>query len=61
MTPVVATIIIGVATLLSAAEQKILQEAAIEARDYQRQVSREQAQKAVASYQLTPTRGWFGA
>jgi TRAP-type transport system periplasmic protein len=33
---------------LSAAEQKILQEAAIEARDYQRQVSREQAQKAVA-------------
>src|ERR671912_1916068 len=33
---------------LSPAEQKILQEAAIEARDYQRKVSREQAQQAVA-------------
>jgi TRAP-type C4-dicarboxylate transport system substrate-binding protein len=33
---------------LSPAEQKILHEAAIEARDYQRQVSREQAVKAVA-------------
>ena len=33
---------------LSPAEQTILREAAIEARDYQRQVSREQAQKAVA-------------
>src|SRR5918993_2148738 len=32
---------------LSAAEQKILQEAAIEARDYQRQISREEASKAV--------------
>ena len=33
---------------LSPAEQKILQEAAIESRDYQRAVSREQAAKAVA-------------
>jgi TRAP-type C4-dicarboxylate transport system substrate-binding protein len=33
---------------LSSAEQKILQEAAIESRDYQRKVSREQASKAVA-------------
>src|SRR5918994_1060160 len=33
---------------LSPAEQKILQEAAIEARDYQRKVSREQAQQAIA-------------
>ena len=33
---------------LSPAEQKILQDAAIEARDYQRKVSREQAQQAVA-------------
>jgi tripartite ATP-independent transporter DctP family solute receptor len=33
---------------LSPTEQKILQEAAIEARDYQRKVSREQADKAVA-------------
>ena len=32
---------------LSPAEQKILQEAAIEARDYQRRVSREEASKAV--------------
>jgi tripartite ATP-independent transporter DctP family solute receptor len=36
---------------LSPAEQQILQEAAIEARDYQRKVSREQAQKAVAGLQ----------
>jgi tripartite ATP-independent transporter DctP family solute receptor len=33
---------------LSPTEQKILQEAAIEARDYQRKVSREQADKAIA-------------
>ena len=33
---------------LSPAEQKILWEAAIEARDYQRRVSREQAQQAIA-------------
>jgi tripartite ATP-independent transporter DctP family solute receptor len=33
---------------LSPTEQKILQEAAIEARDYQRKVSREQAQQAIA-------------
>src|SRR5215213_5200520 len=33
---------------LSPVEQKILQEAAIEARDYQRKLSREQAQQAVA-------------
>jgi tripartite ATP-independent transporter DctP family solute receptor len=33
---------------LSPTEQKILQEAAIEARDYQRKISREQAQQAVA-------------
>jgi tripartite ATP-independent transporter DctP family solute receptor len=33
---------------LSSAEQKILQDAAIESRDYQRKVSREQASKAVA-------------
>ena len=33
---------------LSPAEQKILQEAAIEARDYQRKISREQAHQAVA-------------
>jgi tripartite ATP-independent transporter DctP family solute receptor len=32
---------------LSPAEQKILQEAAIEARDYQRRISREQAQQAI--------------
>jgi tripartite ATP-independent transporter DctP family solute receptor len=36
---------------LSPEEQKILQEAASEARDYQRKVSREQAQKAVAGLQ----------
>lgn len=33
---------------LSPTEQKILQEAALEARDYQRKVSREQADKAIA-------------
>jgi tripartite ATP-independent transporter DctP family solute receptor len=33
---------------LSADEQKILQDAAVEARDYQRKVSREQAQSAIA-------------
>jgi TRAP-type transport system periplasmic protein len=33
---------------LSPADQKILQDAAIEARDYQRKVSREQADKAIA-------------
>jgi TRAP-type transport system periplasmic protein len=36
---------------LSPAEQTILQDAANEARAYQRQVSREQAQKAVAGLQ----------
>jgi TRAP-type C4-dicarboxylate transport system substrate-binding protein len=36
---------------LSPAEQKILQDAAIEARDYQRKVSMEAAQKAVGELQ----------
>ncbi|HEX2724376.1 MAG TPA: TRAP transporter substrate-binding protein [Beijerinckiaceae bacterium] len=42
---------------LSPTEQKILQEAAIEARDYQRKVSREQADKAVAELKAKGMQG----